>query len=98
MEGACFDLEDSTNICGQFVEGLSLLHAPNARSVCREDNTVHAWMKGDWQSVVNVRDNYQRQHRHQLERGITTDKLRVSINVMNGDSCAAIYEVRVYGR
>jgi len=59
--------------------------------------TAHAWVKGDWQPVVNVQGNYQRQRRHQLERKISTDKLRVCIHETNGDSCAAIYEVRVYG-
>ena len=62
------------------------------------DYTVTVWMSGDWKPVVRVTDNYHRHRKHRLEQPVTTDKLRVVIHATNGDSSAAIYEVRCYLR
>ncbi|MFC3800274.1 FAD-dependent oxidoreductase [Cohnella sp. GCM10012308] len=61
-----------------------------------KDYTVELWNGGAWRIVVRVEGNYQRTRKHALPDGLTTSKLRIVVHATNGDSSAAIAEVRVY--
>lgn len=49
-----------------------------------------------WSTVARVTDNYETRRVHQLERPISTDRLRVLFHETNGDPSAALYEIRCY--
>ncbi|SFS13577.1 FAD dependent oxidoreductase [Granulicella pectinivorans] len=63
---------------------------------CVKDYDVQVDVRGTWQTVLSVRDNYQRLRRHSLFAPVVTSKLRVVVTATNGDPSAAIYEIRVY--
>jgi hypothetical protein len=51
---------------------------------------------GGWQTVAEVRDNYQRRRSHTFQP-VATDRVRVTVHETNGSPSARIYEVRLYG-
>ena len=72
-------------------------YAPFYRDAqCPKDYLIQAEKDGSWKTICEVKDNYQRRRVHQLESGVTTEKLRVVIQSTNGDPSAAIYEIRCY--
>ncbi len=63
---------------------------------CPKDYTITILAQGQWQQVLEVKDNYQRLRRHELAASVVAEKLRVTITATNGDPSAAIYELRCY--
>ncbi len=63
---------------------------------CPKRYVISAQVEGEWQELIHIDDNYQRQCRHKLPSPIHTCCLRVTILETNGDDSAAIYEIRVY--
>ncbi|MDR6550786.1 FAD-dependent oxidoreductase [Paenibacillus qinlingensis] len=63
---------------------------------CPSVYTIQAWRDDRWEDLVHVKDNYQRQMKHNLSESVKTDKLRIIVHATNGDPSAAIYEVRCY--
>lgn len=64
---------------------------------CPRDYAVEVLMNGNWQRVVEIKDNYQRLRRDTFPAPVSTNRLRVIVTATNGDPSAAIYEVRCYG-
>jgi hypothetical protein len=60
---------------------------------CPRDYTVEIFCGGQWQRVVEVKDNYQRLRRHEFP-AVAAEKVRVVIAATNGDPSASIYEIR----
>jgi len=52
---------------------------------------------GNWESVVEVRDNYQTRVVHKLAKPISTRELRIELLRTHGDPVKSLYEVRCYG-
>ncbi|WP_256011685.1 FAD-dependent oxidoreductase [Desertivirga xinjiangensis] len=63
---------------------------------CPKDYSVEAFLEGNWETVIEVKNNYQRQNKHRLLHAIDTDRIRISVNATNGDPSAQIYEIRCY--
>ncbi|KRF05974.1 hypothetical protein ASG89_19700 [Paenibacillus sp. Soil766] len=63
---------------------------------CPKDYTIEAYIQGQWVAIVNVEGNYQRLVKHTLDQKILTDRIRLTVKATNGDSSAAIYEIRCY--
>jgi hypothetical protein len=63
---------------------------------CPKDYSVSAFIEGEWQTVLEVKNNYQRNRSHKLAQPVTTNKFRINIHSTNGDPSAQIYEVRCY--
>ena len=63
---------------------------------CPADYRIEANIEGNWQSIAEVSDNYQRQRIHELDAPITADQVRIVVTKTNGDPSAAIYEIRCY--
>ncbi|MFX3635844.1 MAG: FAD-dependent oxidoreductase [Candidatus Pristimantibacillus sp.] len=61
-----------------------------------KDYLIQAEQDGHWVTVLEVKDNYQRQRKHELSSAVETNRLRILIQSTNGDPSAAIYEVRCY--
>jgi hypothetical protein len=61
---------------------------------CPRDYAIEVFTRGEWQRVLEVKDNYQRLRRHKLSAPVVADKLRVMISATNGDPSAALYEIR----
>ena len=68
-----------------------------ADAQCAKDYRVLAMVDDNWQTLFEIKDNYQRQRKHPLEFPIHTNSIRVEILNTHGDPSAAIYEVRCYG-
>ncbi len=62
---------------------------------CPKDYRIEAWIEGQWQVLLRVEGNYQRQRKHTFE-AVTTNRMRIVIEATNGDPSAAIYEIRCY--
>ncbi len=63
---------------------------------CVRDYDLQVERGSSWQSVIEVRGNYQRRRRHVLDSPVMAKKMRVVILATNGDPSAAIYEIRIY--
>ena len=63
---------------------------------CPKDYSILVMINEQWETVVEVKGNYQRQRKHLLIKKVLTNKLRVCIHATNGDPSAQIYEVRCY--
>lgn len=63
---------------------------------CVKDYDLQIETVTGWQTVLEVRDNYQRHRRHELPGSLKATALRVQMLTTNGDASAAIYEIRVY--
>ena len=63
---------------------------------CPRDYAIEVFANGQWQRMVEVKDNYQRLRRHQFAETVTAEKLRVVVTAANGDPSAAIYEIRCH--
>ncbi|MFO7904033.1 MAG: hypothetical protein R6U98_15325, partial [Pirellulaceae bacterium] len=61
------------------------------------------WIKLDvfqedqWQSLVTVKDNFQRHRRHHFDP-VTADTLRLTVNATHGAKTARVFEIRVYDK
>ncbi|MHC0441071.1 FAD-dependent oxidoreductase [Flavobacterium sp. 3-210] len=62
---------------------------------CPKDFEIQIFRNNKWETVLDVKDNYQRQVKYNFE-GIETKQLRVQVNATNGDPSAQIYEIRCY--
>lgn len=60
------------------------------------DYSILVYRQGEWVTIENVVDNYQRLRRHPLNHPTTTDRLRVLVHRTNGLDHARIMEIRVY--
>jgi len=63
---------------------------------CVKDYDLQIEIGDRWETLIEVRGNYQRQRRHVLDRPVTAKKMRVMVLATNGDPSAAIYEIRIY--
>jgi hypothetical protein len=63
---------------------------------CPKDYSIDLWINGKWDTIQQVRDNYQRHRKHRLPTEIETKRLRINIHSTNGDPSAQLYEVRCY--
>jgi hypothetical protein len=63
---------------------------------CAKDYDLEIESSSGWQTVLEVRDNYQRHRCHVFSSPVTANQLRVVIQSTHGDRSAAIYEVRAY--
>ena len=61
---------------------------------CPRDYRVEAEVDGVWQTVVTVKNNYQRLRRHALAAPVAARRVRVVVTATNGDPSASLYEVR----
>ena len=61
---------------------------------CPRDYAVEAEVDGVWQTVVSVKNNYQRLRRHALSAPVNARRVRVVVTATNGDPSASLYEVR----
>jgi len=62
---------------------------------CPKDYEILAFKNNKWETVLTVKDNFQRQVKYSFA-GIETTQLRVQVNATNGDPSAQIYEIRCY--
>jgi hypothetical protein len=62
---------------------------------CPKDYRIEVRIDSEWQSIVEIRGNYQRKRVHSFD-AVTTDELRVVVEATNGDPSAQIYEIRCY--
>jgi hypothetical protein len=63
---------------------------------CPKNFAVQSWDGHEWQTVYQVKDNYQRQVKLTLPQTMQTDTIRIQISETNGDPSAQVYEVRCY--
>jgi len=63
---------------------------------CVKDYDLQVETVTGWETVLEVRANYQRHRRHELAKSLAARSLRVLVLATNGDLSAAIYEMRVY--
>lgn len=63
---------------------------------CPKDYQIMALVAGEWETVAEVKENYQRHTKHTLKDGVVATQLRIQINATNGDPSAQLYEVRCY--
>lgn len=63
---------------------------------CARAYQIQVWDDGAWNTVVDVEDNTTIRAVHTLESPITTNKVRLLVLATNGDSSAAVYELRCY--
>jgi hypothetical protein len=63
---------------------------------CVKSYDIAADNGGGWQTIAEVRGNYQRRRFHSFPP-LTTNKVRVTIHETNGSPSARVYEVRLYG-
>jgi hypothetical protein len=63
---------------------------------CVRDYDIEYETGDGWKTLLIVRDNYQRHHKHRLERTVQAQRIRIVVLATNGDRSAAIYEIRVY--
>ena len=63
---------------------------------CVRDYDIQCETSDGWKNMIEARDNYQRHRKHQVVTPVRCSRLRVVVLATNGDSSAAIYEVRVY--
>ena len=61
---------------------------------CPRDYRIEAEVDGAWQTVVSVKNNYQRLRRHAVAAPLAARRVRVVVTATNGDPSAALYEVR----
>ncbi|MEO6983603.1 MAG: FAD-dependent oxidoreductase [Edaphobacter sp.] len=63
---------------------------------CVKDYDLQIEIGDGWETLIEVRGNYQRQRRHFFDRPVMAKKIRVMVLATNGDPSAAIYEIRIY--
>lgn len=63
---------------------------------CPKRYAIWARTDGEWQRLLEIADNYQRQRKHRLPVVVETDALRIVVEATNGASSAEICEVRCY--
>lgn len=63
---------------------------------CPRDYELQILNNIGWETIVTVKNNYQRHRKHVLKNPILANNLRVLITRTNGDKSAQIYEVRCY--
>jgi len=61
-----------------------------------KDYDIQIWQSNSWNTLQEVRNNYQRHCKHIFQSPISVSKLRILALATNGDSAAGIHEVRVY--
>ncbi len=60
------------------------------------DYQLQQEINGEWKTIVDVKNNYQRLRKHKLPEEIRTRRLRLRISATNGLDHARIMSVRVY--
>lgn len=60
---------------------------------CVKDYTVEYLNGGRWETLVQIRDNYQRHRVHAFDP-VRADAVRVTVTATNGDPSARLYEIR----
>ena len=68
------------------------LHVPPE---CVKDYELSCASGTGWQTLAQVKDNYQRRRIHRFDP-VTSNKLRLTIQATNGVPSARVYEVRIY--
>ena len=63
---------------------------------CVKDYDLQIEIGDKWETLMEVRGNYQRHRRHILDQPVMAKKVRVVVLATNGDPSAAIYEIRIY--
>jgi len=63
---------------------------------CPKDYDILAFLDGQWETLLEVKGNYQRHQRHALQAPVSTRQIRIQVNATNGDPSAQIFEVRCY--
>lgn len=63
---------------------------------CPKSFSLSVCLKGTWQEVAQIDDNYQRLRAIQFDSAMLVDKLRLTIHATNGDRSAGLYEIRCY--
>jgi hypothetical protein len=63
---------------------------------CVKDYELQARVNGVWETVIEVKGNYQRHRSHTLAEPVVTREIRIVVGATNGDPSAALYEVRIY--
>lgn len=63
---------------------------------CPKDFMIDAWDGKGWNTIAEVKENYQRQCKIKLTEAVTTSKIKITVLETNGDPSAQIYEVRCY--
>jgi len=62
---------------------------------CVRDYELQVMLDGGWETIVEVKGNYQRRRIHRFRR-VKSRALRLVVHATNGDPSARVYEVRVY--
>ncbi len=70
--------------------------APFRSPECARDYALLADVDGRWETLVEVRGNYQRRRRHRFPP-VATRRVRLRIDATNGAAQARVYEIRLYG-
>ncbi|WP_319268488.1 FAD-dependent oxidoreductase [uncultured Draconibacterium sp.] len=63
---------------------------------CPKDYVVKGLENGEWITLANVEDNYQRQNKLKLLRTYDLTELKVVVKSTNGEESAQVYEIRIY--
>lgn len=68
----------------------------SAQAETIRDYKIEVLQGEEWETAVDVAGNFQRRRVHEIEAGIETSALRVSVLATNGASGARLCEIRVY--
>jgi hypothetical protein len=60
------------------------------------DYAIEAMCGGQWQTLMEVKDNYQRRRVHKVKPSGTVSAIRVTVTATNGLNQARIFEIRAY--
>ncbi|UZR96649.1 FAD-dependent oxidoreductase [Chondrinema litorale] len=63
---------------------------------CPKDYEIWGFSDNEWEKLLSIKDNYQRQRKHLIASSKAYSKIKVIINSTNGDPAAQIYEIRIY--
>lgn len=75
---------------------LELMQWGKAQEETVRDYTIEAKFGPEWKTLFEIRGNYQRLRRHELEESVQSASLRVTFHSTNGSDRACLCEIRVY--